>query len=421
MTTPDTTCRRKETRKSGVSSFGASHAVLCVDDDARMRGALKRSLRTEPYELLLAEDGPQALDILSQKEVQVVVSDLGMPGMDGIALLAAVAKRSPDSIRLVLSGRSDSRVILDAINSGNIYRYILKPWDDDHLKIVIRQALSLWDLQAERQYLLETLKAHNHRLEELVARRTQQVLAAERQADIGRYASQIVHNLNNPLYAFSGAIDLLTTYVQQDMLVKEKLEKFLRIACSAAGDLKEMIAGILSHARESDRFSLAPMDVNAAIEKGIAFFEMIPAFKYDIDRQLDLDPALPRIRGNPLQIKQILDNLIKNALDAMEDSPVKRLTMQTAAVDGQVVIRVTDTGRGISAPHLKRIFASNFTTKAAGQGTGLGLASVKTMVEAYAGTIQVDSTPDCGTTFTIHLPALEADPETTPVLEKEKI
>jgi signal transduction histidine kinase len=392
-----------------------------VDDDARMRGALKRSLRAEPYELLLAEDGPRALDILSQKEVQVVVSDLGMPGMDGIALLGAVAKRSPDTIRLVLSGRSDSRVILDAINNGSIYRYVLKPWDDEHLKIIIRQALALWDLQAERQYLLETLKTHNRQLEELVARRTQQVLAAERQADIGRYASQIVHNLSNPLHAFTGAVDLLTTYVHQDMLVKEKLEKILGIACSAADDLKEMIAGILSHARESNRFSLGPMDVNAAIAKSIAFFEMIPAFKYEIDRQLRLDPALPRIRGNPIQIRQILDNLIKNALDAMEDSPVKRLTVQTEASNGHVAVCITDTGQGISEQHLEHIFASDFTTKAVGKGTGLGLASVRTMVEAYAGTIQVDSTVDCGTTFTIRLPALKADPEKTQVLEKEKI
>jgi signal transduction histidine kinase len=421
MTKPNTTCCRKETWESGVPSFKVSHAVLCVDDDARMRSALKRSLRAEPYELLFAEDGPRALDILSQKEVQVVVSDLGMPGMDGITLLGAVADRSPDIIRLVLSGRSDSRVILDAINNGSIYRYVLKPWDDDYLKIVIRQALSLWDLQAERRFLLETLKAHNRQLEELVARRTQQVLAAERQADIGRYASQIVHNLSNPLHAFSGAIELLTTYVHKDMLVKEKLEKILQIACSSADDLKQMIAGILSHARESDRFSLGPMDVNAVIAKSIAFFEMIPAFKYDIDRQLRLDPALPRIRGNPIQIKQIMDNLIKNALDAMEDSPVKCLTVQTAAADGQVVVRIADTGQGIPEKHLERIFASDFTTKAIGKGTGLGLASVKTMVEAYAGAIQVDSVLNRGTTFTIHLPALKADPDTTQVLERAKI
>jgi signal transduction histidine kinase len=421
MTTHDEMRPHVDTRRPGVPSFEVPRAVLCVDDDEHIRKALKRALRTEPYELLLAEDGPRALDILKHSEVQVVVSDLSLPGMDGISLLSTVAEHSPDIVRLVLSGRSDARIILEAINNGSIYRYILKPWDNDYLKIVIRQALDLWDLQAERQYLLHALQAHNRRLEEVVAQRTQQVLNAERQADIGRYASQIVHNLSNPLHAISGAIELVTTYVDNDMLIKEKLEKGLRIACSAADDLREMIAGILSHARHADQFTVQPMDVNAAIQKGIAFFDMIPEFKYNIKKELQLDPELPPIRGNPIQIRQILDNLIKNALDAMEESPVKRLTVQTAAMDEKVMIRVSDTGQGIATQHLDRIFASDFTTKPVGKGTGLGLASVKTMVEAYAGTIGVDSAVGGGTTFIIHLPALKEDLNKTQAFKKAMI
>lgn len=420
MKTPELAGDKNDGRASGPSPQKMPHAVLVVDDDERIRTALKRSLRSEPYTLLMADSGARALEILAKQAVQVVVSDLGMPGMDGIALLTAVADRSPDTIRLVLSGHSDSRVILDAINNGSIYRYVLKPWDNDYLKIVIRQALALWDLKAERENLLAVLQTHNDHLEEMVAQRTRQMMAVERQADIGRYASQIVHNLSNPLHAVSAALELLATYVDNDRLIKEKLEKGLAIARSAAGDLKEIIAGILAHAGEADRFCMADLDVNPLIEKEIAFFEMIPDFKYKIEKALLLDRAIPRIRGNPIQIKQILDNLFKNALDAMADAPVKRLTVKTAAEDDQVVIRISDTGQGILPEHMDRIFSSDFTTKPIGKGTGLGLASVKTMVDAYAGTIRVTSDRGRGTTFDVRLPASKAEQKRQPRLERAK-
>ena len=409
MKRQDLTGGQTDARKRQSLGLKAHHAVLVVDDDPQIRNALKRALRGEPYDLLVADGGVQALKILSQQPVQVVVSDLVMPGMDGICLLSTVADRSPGVIRMILSGQSDSRLILDAINSGSIYRYILKPWDNDHLKIVIRQALALWDLQAEREALLDALKTHNEHLEEMVAQRTRQMLAVERQADIGRYASQIVHNLSNPLHALSAALELLAVYVAGDRPVKEKMEKGLRIARSAADDLREIIGSILSHAREKAQFTLAPMDVNAVIEKEIAFFEMRPDFKYKIEKELLLDTTIPRIRGNPIQIKQILDNLIKNALDAMEGTTVRKLTVRTAVEGDQVLLRVSDTGQGIPPEHLDRIFSSDFTTKPMGKGTGLGLASVKTMVEAYSGTIRVASTVGRGTTVDLRLPAIKAD------------
>lgn len=108
--------------------------------------------------------------------------------------------------------------------------------------------------------------------------------------------------------------------------------------------------------------------------------------------------------GNPIQIKQIVDNLVKNAIDAMEHSPQKRLTLQTRLEDKAVAIIVSDTGEGIAEENLARIFLPDFTTKPIVKGTGLGLASVKTMVEAYSGDIQVESKKGEGTTFIVRIP-----------------
>jgi len=117
-----------------------------------------------------------------------------------------------------------------------------------------------------------------------------------------------------------------------------------------------------------------------------------------------LDNHIPCILGNPIQIKQILDNVFKNAIDAMENSKDKQLSIKTGIKNGFISIIITDSGEGISKGDLSRIFNPGFTTKPLGKGTGLGLASVKTMVEAYSGTIDVQSEINKGTVITICLP-----------------
>lgn len=123
-----------------------------------------------------------------------------------------------------------------------------------------------------------------------------------------------------------------------------------------------------------------------------------------MEKHVDLSDNLPQISGNAIQIKQLIDNLVKNAIDAMEHSPGKHLTVQTHLEDETVAIRISDTGEGIAQENLARIFFPDFTTKPIGKGTGLGLASVKSMVEAYSGEIQVESKNGEGTTFIVKIP-----------------
>jgi signal transduction histidine kinase len=233
------------------------------------------------------------------------------------------------------------------------------------------------------------------------------MLAIEQQAEIGRYAAQIVHNLNNPMHSVSAALDLLEGLTASGTLDKDQIRRYVQLATTAACDLKGIISSILLHASEQSFSRRVAVDVNNMIRSEISLFSIMPEFKYKVEKNLDLDPLLPTITGNPIQIKQILDNLIKNALDAMEHTLEKRLTLKTFRQDEMIVIFVADTGEGIQAKHLSRIFLPDFSTKPIGKGTGLGLASVKTMVEAYAGTITVKSTPGKGTTFKVRLPLKE--------------
>jgi len=121
--------------------------VLCVDDEPNILAALRRTLRPEGCRVLLAENGEQALQVLQQEVVDVVVSDMRMPGMDGAQLLAQVHTHWPQTTRVLLTGYADTQAAIAAINQGQVYRYISKPWDDTDLRATLSQA-------AERRRLL---------------------------------------------------------------------------------------------------------------------------------------------------------------------------------------------------------------------------------------------------------------------------
>jgi signal transduction histidine kinase len=384
----------------------SEYEVLFVDDDPHILAALKRCLRREPFQCRFAGGGTEALEMLSRQPSDIVVSDMRMPEMTGVELLERVAMQYPQTIRLVLSAWADSNEILDAINQGHIYQYIIKPWDDRALRAIIRQAIEVKALQAKNQELMEKLKRYNRELERRVEERTAELLKIRNIAEIGKYASQIVHNLNSPLHAISGIIDLLRRNIKkQRPMTSEDMAQWLDMAKRGANDLKSIISGILLHVRDQSRFEVSQVDINALVEQELKFFQLDDGFKDQIKPELFLDADLPSVSGHPVQIKQILDNLIRNAWDAMADTDLKHLVIRTRLEDKQVVIEVSDTGEGITPDNLKRIFNPDFTTKPVGRGTGLGLAGVMTMVESYSGAIDVESNPGSGTTFTVKLPA----------------
>lgn len=153
--------------------------VLLVDDEESILNSLRRLLRGQPYDVLLATSGAQALEILAQQPVNLVMSDARMPGMDGASLLAHVRERYPATARIMLTGYADPAAIIKAINDGQIHRYISKPWHDEELLLILRQSLEHQHSEQERQRLErlnqvqnEQLKLLNSTLEKHVAART---------------------------------------------------------------------------------------------------------------------------------------------------------------------------------------------------------------------------------------------------------
>jgi DNA-binding NtrC family response regulator len=138
------------------------HSILVVDDEPEILYSLRGLLRME-FEVHTAESGREAIRILQQQPVQVVMSDQRMPEMTGVELLSQVQGEYPDAIRMVFTGYSDIKAVIDAINQGHIFRYITKPWDPDELRAVLRQACEEYDRIVERKRLLTDLRDYQAR------------------------------------------------------------------------------------------------------------------------------------------------------------------------------------------------------------------------------------------------------------------
>ncbi len=160
----------------------AEHTVLFVDDEVNILKAVQRLLRNEPWQVLTASRGSEALEILENTPTQVVVTDQRMPEMSGVDLLAAIRTRHPDLVRMMLTGYTEMGVAVDAINRGEIYRLITKPWNDEELKAILRQAFDHFDLKNEIKRLNQVTREQNLKLQDMnrnlegkVRERTKQV------------------------------------------------------------------------------------------------------------------------------------------------------------------------------------------------------------------------------------------------------
>ncbi|MBY0400355.1 response regulator, partial [Myxococcota bacterium] len=159
------------------------HTVLFVDDEVNILKALQRLLRHEPIQVLAASTPADAFDLIDRYEPQVVVSDQRMPEMSGVDFLSAVRDRHGDVVRMMLTGYTDMTIAVEAINKGEIYRLITKPWNDDELKATLRQAFDHYDLKAEIKRLNQVTREQNFKLQDMNKNLEEKVRERTKQLD----------------------------------------------------------------------------------------------------------------------------------------------------------------------------------------------------------------------------------------------
>ncbi|CAN5800083.1 response regulator [soil metagenome] len=186
--------------------------ILCVDDEPNILSSLRRLFRSKGYHVITALGGQEGLAVLEAEPIDLVISDMRMPIMDGAVFLGHVRSRWPDTIRLLLTGYSDVQSIIDAINRGEIYRYITKPWDDNDIILVVRQALERKALEIEKKRLEELTHSQNEELKALNA--SLEAKVEERTAALKQAHDSLIHVNEKLKNSFLTSIKVFSNVVE---------------------------------------------------------------------------------------------------------------------------------------------------------------------------------------------------------------
>jgi len=383
--------------------------ILYVDDEQENLRTFRRLFRKE-YAVLLAESGTEGLALVRiHAPIPVIITDQRMPGMTGIEFLEKTIALSPDSIRMIITGFTDVQALIDAINTGRVYRYITKPWDEQELAVTIKRAVESYGLKIRNAQLFVDLQRQNEALEasyRALQEAQQKLIESEKMASIGRLASRIAHELRNPIQGLRMGLELLKqdlASLRQEEDVRNTFETTFGHIDQEILAVNTIVQDLLEYARDM-KFEFTEIDLRNIID-GVLFNLSEKVTQRRITVTTHGDETGPVI-ADGIRIRQALLNVVQNGIDAME--PGGALTITTARQDDQTVrITVQDAGCGISPEHQRRLFEPFFTTKE--RGVGLGMSIVHKIITAHRGTIQVDSQPGKGTILTLLLPTTQPE------------
>lgn len=423
--------------------------ILIVDDNEQNLYMLQVLLESQGYNVQTARNGNDALSMARQELPDLIITDILMPGMDGFSLCREwVADETLRSVPLVFytATYTDPKDEEFALSLGAA-RFLVKPAELDVFTAMVRDVLEnhaadrlapaqepdqpadvyyeqynkalirkledkmvqleeanrLLELDiAARRQAEAALEQYAGRLEEMVEERTralhlaqEELVRRERLAILGELAGAMGHELRNPMGVIKNvAFYFRLTLQDPDVHTREMLD----VLDEEVARGERVIASLLKFAQPTPPV-LCAEDLNALVQDAMA--EKRQTLPPAITTHLDLDESLAPIECDGQQVRQMLDELVRNSVQAMPGGGELTITTK-AEPTGWIVWTVADTGQGIAEEDLPRIFEPLFTTKA--KGIGLGLPVTKTLVDGHGGDISVESRVGVGTTFSVRLP-----------------
>jgi signal transduction histidine kinase len=363
----------------------STYNILLVDDEVSNLNALERTLKRE-YGIFSATNGKDALSIMEQNHIDLIIADHRMPGMTGVEFLEKAWRRHPDTIRIILTAYTDQKLLMDAVNTVHAHGYLTKPWDPEEIKAIIRR----WQVSQAAQKRLEA-----------------EILKAQELESYSVFAGGIANDFDGILTDVLGNLYLTEIYVKADGASNRAFESIAE-AKKASLEGKDLTRQLLTFSRGGVPAKKAT-SIGEILKISADFALKGSRARCEFSIPDDLWP----VEADEGQIGPAISNLITNADHAMPDGGVIRVRAENVNVDMQhglplrlgayVKISIEDQGIGISEEHLQRIFNPYFTTKQ--KGNGLGLSTSYSIIKNHNGHIALESQMGTGTTFHIYLPA----------------
>lgn len=358
--------------------------ILYIDDEEKNLSSFKAVFRKE-YKVYVASSAQEGIEIMESYPINLVITDQRMPNMTGVEFLERIVDRYPDVTRIILTGYSDVEAIIQAINKGQVYRYITKPWRREELKETIDNALEYHFLKQENNTLIESLrKAHN---------------------ELDRFVYSAAHDLRAPIASLMGLINLA-----KDETNLDQLKRYLRLKENTVWKLNAFIQEIIDYSH-NQRADIEPDEVNfrEVVEDALAQFAKEDVNYQAVTFHLDIVQEQP-FYTDLMRLEVIVKNLISNVLrfykDDGKDRPFCDIILR---IDNNIAtFQVRDNGIGIGAEHLDKIFDMFYRATDHRVGSGLGLFLVRETIIKLHGDVRVASILGEGSMFSVELPNLKA-------------
>jgi two-component system, NtrC family, sensor kinase len=367
--------------------------VLFVDDDPSNLVVLEATCAND-FAVLTARSAEAALEQMKKHEVGVLLTDQRMPVTTGVELLERVRTDYPDTIRMLVTAYSDLGAAIDAINRGQVRRYIKKPWQPDELKSELADALDVYRMSCRMRSLERRL------------------LETERLYALGVVAAGIAHELRNPIDYIGGNL----THVKGALMsIRQALEGGeqrelaqargrITDAIEAISEAEEGVRRIFDIVRGIELPTRQSHDETCDVAEVLRLTLRIVRGEMLATTELMLDVAqTPRVRGSSTKVGQVVLNLLVNAIQALSGRAREQnlIRVRVWREGSFVTLEVADNGPGIAEENQEKIFDPFFTTKVA--GTGLGLAISRKIAEELGGRLELTSN-DQGSKFRLVLP-----------------
>ncbi|MBK8170408.1 MAG: hybrid sensor histidine kinase/response regulator [Sandaracinaceae bacterium] len=368
-----------------------AYPILYVDDEPANLVALRFALEDQ-FTIVTAKSGHEALEILKQldRNVAVLLSDQRMPGMTGVELCELAKKIRPDTVRMIVTAYADLHAVMDAINRGQVSRYIAKPWRNDDLEEILRNAIHVVHVQ-------RTVRDMEMRLLRGTASQSAFTIHTE-----------IAHEIANVLTVMKVSAESAQDHLHASQRTEDaaRVRALVEVAracvtdATTAIDQLEGLVGRLRLGDSSRRAQVERCDATRAVDTTMRIV------RSEIEKtsrvQVVVDGS-PTVRMDHVSLGQVVLNLLMNASQAIAHSEKRDhlVTVRISVEAEQGVITVSDSGPGIPDGLLERIFDPGVTTKPS--GSGLGLAIVRDLVTRAGGTILASNGADGGAVFTVRL------------------